>query len=117
MTEMTATIYHNPRCSKSRQALALLEEKGIDANIKLYLKESLTAKELKELISDLGIKAHDILRTKEVEYKELGLSAESTESDIINALINTPKLLERPIVKTVKGARIGRPTDAILDIL
>ncbi|MFQ3231424.1 arsenate reductase (glutaredoxin) [Reinekea sp.] len=114
---MTATIYHNPRCSKSRQALALLEEKGINAEIRLYLNDPLTAPELKSLLDQLKIPAHDILRAKESEYKEAGLSKEATEAQIIAAIINTPKLLERPIVVTDKGARIGRPTEAILDVL
>jgi arsenate reductase len=114
---MTATIYHNPRCSKSRQALALLEEKGINADIRLYLNDPLTAPELKALLGKLKVPAHDLLRSKEAEYKEAGLSKEATEAQIIAAIINAPKLLERPIVETDKGARIGRPTEAILDIL
>ena len=114
---MAATIYHNPRCSKSRQALALLEEKGVEADIRLYLDNPLSAAELKTLLIALNIPAHDILRAKEAEYKEAGLSKESTDAQIITALVKAPKLMERPIVATTKGARIGRPTDAILGIL
>ncbi|TCS42643.1 arsenate reductase (glutaredoxin) [Reinekea marinisedimentorum] len=114
---MKATIYHNPRCSKSRQALALLADKQIETEVHEYLKSPLNSSELTELIKLLGVNAHDLLRTKEAEYKEAGLSKDSSESEIIAALCNTPKLMERPIVVTEKGARIGRPTEAIEEIL
>lgn len=114
---MKATIYHNPRCSKSRQALALLNDKQIETDIHEYLKSPLNSTELSELIKLLGIPAHDLLRTKEAEYKEAGLSKESSEAEILAAISSTPKLMERPIVVTEKGARIGRPTEAIEEIL
>ena len=114
---MTATIYHNPRCSKSRQALALLEEKGVDADIRLYLNDPLNTVELKSLLAKLNIPAHDILRSKGADYKEAGLSKNATDEQIFTAIAKAPKLLERPIVVTDKGARIGRPTEAILEIL
>lgn len=114
---MANTLYHNPRCSKSRQAKALLEEKGIEFDIVEYLKTPLSSKELAELLKNLAIPAHDLLRSKEAEYKEQGLSKESSDKDIINAIAAAPKLLERPILVTAKGARIGRPTEALLEIL
>jgi arsenate reductase len=114
---MANTLYHNPRCSKSRQAKQLLEDKDIEFETREYLKNPLSEKELKSLLSSLAINAHDLLRTKEAEYKELKLSKDSSETDIIEAMIKAPKLMERPIVVTSKGARIGRPTDAILEIL
>ena len=114
---MANTLYHNPRCSKSRQAKQLLEDKDIEFETREYLKNPLSEKELKSLLSSLAINAHDLLRTKEAEYKALNLSKDSAETDIIEAMIKAPKLMERPIVVTSKGARIGRPTDAILEIL
>lgn len=114
---MKATIYHNPRCSKSRQALALLTDKQIETEIHEYLKSPLDEKGLAKLIQLLNISAHDLLRTKEAEYKEAGLSKESSDAEIIAAICNAPKLMERPIVVTDKGARIGRPTEAIEEIL
>jgi arsenate reductase len=114
---MKAIIYHNPRCSKSRQALALLNDKGIEPEIRQYLKSPLSRAELTDLIQQLGINAHKLLRTKEAEYKESGLSEDSTEDEVIAAICNQPKLMERPVVVTEKGARIGRPTEAIEDIL
>ena len=114
---MTATLYHNPRCSKSRQAKELLVEKGIDVEIREYLKEPLSSAEIKALIKHLAIPAHELLRTKEAEYNENGLSPSSSQTDIINAMLASPKLIERPILVTEKGARIGRPTEALLEII
>lgn len=114
---MTATLYHNPRCSKSRQAKQLLEEKNVEFTVREYLKEPLSASELKTLIKTLGIDAHALLRTKESEYKELTLSPQSTAKEIIDAMVESPKLMERPVLVTNKGARIGRPTEALLEIL
>ena len=114
---MKPTLYHNPRCSKSRQALALLEEKGIDVDVREYLKQPLNADELNTLIETLAIPAHDLLRKKEAEYKAAGLTPEASQKQIIAAMIEAPKLMERPVLVTDKGARIGRPTEALLEIL
>lgn len=114
---MTTTLYHNPRCSKSRQAKQLLEEKGVDFEIREYLKEPLNAGELSDLLKRLAIPAHDLLRSKEADYKEQGLSKTSSDDEIIKAMVAAPKLMERPVVVTPNGARIGRPTEAILEIL
>ncbi|MEJ2042528.1 MAG: arsenate reductase (glutaredoxin) [Reinekea sp.] len=114
---MTITLYHNPRCSKSRQAKELLDKKGLDFTVREYLKEPLNAKELQTLVSLLNIPAHDLLRNKEPEYQEAGLSKDSSDEDIINAMVNTPKLMERPVLVTEKGARIGRPTELLEEIL
>lgn len=110
-------LYHNPRCSKSRQAKELLDERGIDYQVRLYLKEPLDQSELANLVSRLGIPAEQLLRTKEAEYKAAGLSADSDESTVIQAMADYPKLMERPILVGPNGARIGRPPEAILDIL
>ncbi|EAR09049.1 arsenate reductase (glutaredoxin) [Reinekea blandensis] len=114
---MANTLYHNPRCSKSRQAKQLLEEKGISFEVREYLKSPLSAGEIQSLLSQLGLPAHNLLRTKEAEYKEHQLSKDSSESDIVAAIAQSPKLLERPVLVTDKGARIGRPTEALLEIL
>ena len=111
------TLYHNPRCSKSRQAKALLDEQGVAYDTRLYLQDPLSASELKALVKQLGIDATELLRTKEAEYQEAGLSKSSTAEDAIEAMANYPKLMERPVLAGPKGARIGRPPEAILDIL
>lgn len=114
---MANTLYHNPRCSKSRQAKQLLEEKGVTFEVREYLKSPLNSGEIKTLLSQLGIPAHSLLRTKEAEYKEHNLTKDSSDAEIIAAIAQSPKLLERPVLVTEKGARIGRPTEALLEIL
>lgn len=115
---MTITIYHNPRCSKSRQTLALLEEKGIEPTIVKYLEDSPNAETLKELVSKLELeRAHDLLRNKESEYKEAGLSTDSDDDTVIAAMVKYPRLIERPIVVNGDQARIGRPPEAVLEII
>ncbi len=111
------TIYHNPRCSKSRQTLALLEEHSAEFEVVEYLKVALTAAQLGELIVKLGCSAHDILRPNEAEYGEAGLSSDSSDEDIIAAIVRFPKLLERPIVVHGAKAAIGRPPESVLEIL
>jgi len=116
MTDIT--IYHNPRCSKSRQTLALLEEQGITPTVRKYLEDVPTAAELKEITGLLGISPRGLLRTKEAEYSELGLKDPAlTDDQIIAAMVSCPKLIERPIVIKAGQARIGRPPEAVLDIL
>ena len=112
------TIYHNPRCSKSRQTLALLEERGISPNVVLYLETPPDAARLKWLLESLDMQPRDLMRRKEGVYKELGLSDHTlADDDLINAMINNPILIERPLV--VSGARcaIGRPPESVLEIL
>ena len=112
------TIYHNPRCSKSRQTLALLQEQGIEPTVVEYLKETPDAATLKNVISKLGITPRELLRTKEAEYKEHGLDDKSTsDDDIIAAMVASPKLIERPIVIKGANARLGRPPEQVLEIL
>lgn len=115
---MSITILHNPRCSKSRQTLALLQDKGITPKVREYLKDPLSAEELKTLIGQLGISAEMLLRKKEAEFKAAGLDqGEKNESDIIAALVAYPKLMERPIVISDGQARIGRPPEQVLEII
>ena len=113
----TITIYHNPRCSKSRQTLALLEENGVQPEVVEYLRDPLDGDTLRDVLGKLGCSAHDIVRTKEAEYTEAGLSAESSEESVMEALQRYPKLLERPIVVRGTKAVIGRPPENVLDLL
>lgn len=108
-----AEIWHNPRCSKSRAALALLEERGYDAKVVLYLTTPPSERRLREVIEALGGDAHALVRSKEAAYKELGLSKTSTLEQLIAAMAAHPALIERPLVITDLGTRIGRPTEAL----
>ncbi len=111
------TLYHNPRCSKSRQALVLLNENAEGVTVIEYLNQPPTADELRRLIKSLGFPAHDIVRTKESEYEEAGLSPASGEDEVIAAIVRHPKLLERPIAVCGAKAVIGRPPERVLGIL
>lgn len=113
------TILHNPRCSKSRQTLALLNEKGIEPVIIEYLKTPLSLEELKTLAKQLGqVSPIDMMRTKEPEFKILkDQNAHLTDDILFAAMTNTPKLIERPIVIHNDKAAIGRPPERVLDIL
>ena len=110
-------IWHNPRCSKSRSAVALLEEKGVEAEVVKYLDTPPTKKELKEMLKMLGISARELMRTKEDIYKELDLKNESNEEKLIEAMVENPKLIERPIVIKDGKAAIGRPIENIIELL
>jgi arsenate reductase len=111
------TLYHNPRCSKSRETLALLESKGISAQIVLYLEDPPTEAQVEELIDLLGIEPHDLLRTGEPAYRALGLSKGASRREVARAIAREPILLERPIVVAGGKARIGRPPERVLEIL
>lgn len=115
---MTIKIYHNPRCSKSRQALELLENKGIKPQIILYLENPPSFSEVEKLLKMLALEPRDIMRKKEEEYAAQNLDDEKLSSkQLIEAIVKTPKLLERPIVVKGNKAAIGRPTENILSIL
>lgn len=113
------TILHNPRCSKSRQTLSLLEDKGIAFDIIEYLKTPIDAQMLENILEKLNVDSViQIMRTKEDEFSEQNLGRENiTENELKTALLATPKLLERPIVLTATAARIGRPPEQVLEIL
>lgn len=112
------TLYHNPRCSKSREALALLQTKGVEPSIILYLEKPPTAKALKTLLAQLNISARQLLRKTEDAYKELNLADERlSESALIKAMIANPKLIERPIAIKGDKAVIGRPPENVLSLL
>ena len=115
---MKLTIYHNPRCSKSRQTLSLLEERGFTPEIVEYLKSPPDARALRRILKALGIGPRELLRTGEQEYKDLELGdPDVTDAEIIEAMVKHPKLIERPIVVRDDEARIGRPPERVLEIL
>lgn len=114
---MTVTIYHNPRCSKSRQTLALLQDKGIEPEIVEYLKAPPSADEIAAILKKLGIEARALMRTKEAVYKELGLAAVTDEKALIAAMAENPVLIERPVVIKGSKAALGRPPEQVLEIL
>ena len=112
------TIWHNPRCSKSRDSFKLLEEKGIDAEVVKYLDEVPTKEELQNMLEMLGMNsAQELMRTKEVIYKELNLKDETSEDALLEAMIANPKLIERPIVIKGNRAVIGRPIEKVVELL
>ena len=113
-----ATIYHNPRCSKSRQALALLEEAGCDITVVEYLKTPPSASLLSDLLAALGIEANTLIRAKDAEFKALGLDAKTLDEKATIALLaETPKLIERPIVVVGKKAVVARPPERVSELL
>lgn len=115
---MHAICYHNPRCGKSRQAVQLLKEQGVELEIIEYLKTPPSFEELSDIIQKLGGNPRDIIRKKEVEYTAKGLDDKTLDQDtLITIMINNPILIERPIVIANGKAAIGRPPEAVLAIL
>ena len=112
---MRVTIYHNPKCSKSRQTLALLQEKGIEPKIVEYMNTPLNAADLKSVLNKLGLGPREILRSKEA--KEEGISRLLDGNDIITAIASHPRAMQRPIVVKGDKAGIGRPPENVLKIL
>lgn len=110
-------IWHNPRCSKSRNALALLEEKGIEADIIKYLEKTPNKDELKNVLKLLGISAKELLRVDEDIYKELNLKDISDEELLVEAMVNNPKLIQRPIIIRDNKAVIARPIENLEELL
>ena len=112
------TIYHNPKCSKSRQTLQLLRERGIEPIIVEYLKQPLNASQLKRLLKMLQLEPRELMRKKESEYKDLNLADTKLSQDtLINAMAEHPILMERPIVVVGSKAALGRPPENVLEIL
>ncbi len=115
---MSTKIYHNARCSKSRATLAILEQNDVDFDVVNYLVNPPSESEIKSILKDLGINARDLLRKGEAKFKELGLSDKTlSEEYLIKSMIEFPILIERPIVRTEKGAVIGRPPENVNSIL
>jgi arsenate reductase len=114
----TFTLYHNPRCSKSRAALQLLEGRGLAVTVVRYLDTPPSAETLRGLLQRLGIGARELLRTGEEDYKTLNLADPShSEQALIEAMVSHPKLIERPILVSGDKAAIGRPLDNLLELL
>ncbi|MDG4951261.1 arsenate reductase (glutaredoxin) [Weeksellaceae bacterium KMM 9724] len=110
-------IYHNPRCSKSRQGVKYLEDKGLEFEVIQYLKDEFTADELKEVIQKLNIKPIELVRTKEAIWKENYKDLELSDDQIIQAMVENPRLIERPIVVNKDKAVVARPTEDIEKVL
>ena len=119
MSKSSVTIYHNPRCSKSRQTLQLLEENNVEPNIIEYMKEPPDIDTLQKIINLLGVSVRDLLRTNEQVYKDAGLDeSDLSDDDILEALSQCPTLLQRPIVVVDdEKAAIGRPPESVLEII
>lgn len=116
MTEVV--IYHNPKCSKSRQTMALLEERGIKPTVVKYLETPPTATKLKALLSLLGMAPREFMRKNEAPYKELELAkVDLSEDQLVRAMVANPVLIERPIVEANGKAAVGRPPERVLEIL
>ena len=110
------TIWHNPRCSKSRQTLALLEERGISPAVRLYLDDAPSTTEVTQVLSQLGIEPWELLRRGEKVFKELGLGKDTADDALIEAMSANPILIERPIVIHGGGAALGRPPENVLGL-
>lgn len=112
------TIYHNPRCSKSRQTLQLLQEQRLEPEVVLYLETPPSAQTLKEIIAKLGTDARDLMRHGEPLYRQLNLQDKTlSEAQLINAMVQNPILIQRPIVVKGEKAAIGRPPEAVLELM
>ena len=112
---MSTVIWHNPRCSKSRQTLALIEKKGISPTVRFYLEDSPSASEIKDVVNGLGLaSARELMRRGEDAYKDQNLKAVTDEAALIAAMANTPKLIERPVVISDGRVALGRPPESVL---
>lgn len=115
---MTVQIYHNPRCSKSRQTLQLIQQQGIEPEVIEYLKTPPSAEQLNDILNKLNMQPRELMRKNEKEYKETGMDNDSlSRAELIQGMVATPKLIERPIVLANNQAAIGRPPENVLSIL
>jgi arsenate reductase len=115
---MCVTIYHNPRCSKSRQTLQLLRDRGVEPEVVEYLQTPPNEKTLKEILDQLGLEPRDLMRRKEAVYKELDLDNPAlSRAALIKAMVANPILIERPIVCTKDKSALGRPPEEVLKII
>ncbi len=117
MTAEKVQIFHNPRCSKSREALSLLREHAIEPEVVLYLSQELSVAALSELCKTLKVEPHALLRTKEQAYADAGLSPKSSADEIFAAIVAAPVLLERPIVLANGRGVIARPPELLLELI
>nr|WP_217355760.1 arsenate reductase (glutaredoxin) [Ruegeria arenilitoris] len=109
--------WHNPRCSKSRAGLALLQDRGAEVTVRRYLEDAPGADELRAVLSRLGIQAIEMMRRGEARFKELGLSKDTPEEALVQAMAENPILIERPVGITADKAAIGRPPENLLTLL
>jgi len=109
--------WHNPRCSKSRAGLALLQDRGAEVTVRKYLEDAPSVDELRSVLSRLGIPAIEMMRRGEARFKELGLSKETPEEALVQAMAENPILIERPVGITADKAAIGRPPENLLTLL
>lgn len=114
---MSVEIWHNPRCSKSRQTLALIKDQGISPKVRLYLTDTPSEAELRAVIDQLGINAFELIRRGEPAFQEANLSKDDPDDKLIAAMAQFPKLIERPVVRAGDKAVLGRPPENVLDIL
>lgn len=114
---MPVTIYHNPRCSKSRETLKLIREKGVEPVVVEYLRDTPSAEEIAALLKKLGMAAADLVRKGEAVYKEQFKGRQLSEAEWVSAMAEYPQLIERPIVVSGKKAVLGRPPEQVLEIL
>ncbi len=114
---MSLKIWHNPRCSKSRQTLALLEGKGFEPEVRLYLEDAPSVAEIQHALSALGMAPRELMRQGEADYKDQNLASVDDDGALVAAMNKTPKLIERPIVFKDDKAAVGRPPESVLDIL
>ena len=114
---MEVTIWHNPRCSKSRQTLELLRDRGVEPKVVEYLKNPPSEAEIRRVLDLLDIPAKSLVRRKEAAYREEGLSDKAEEGKLVEAMAHHPILIERPVVITDEAAAIGRPPEAVLSII
>ncbi|MBL4906724.1 MAG: arsenate reductase (glutaredoxin) [Sneathiella sp.] len=115
---MSVKILHNPRCSKSRQTLSLLEERGIEPIVVEYLKTPPSKEELQDILAKLALSPRELMRKGEAEYKDNNLADDDlSDEQLIDAMIQCPKLIERPIVISNGKVRIGRPPESVLEIV
>lgn len=110
-------IYHNPRCSKSRETLAIIEEKGVEVEVVEYLKQVPTREELRSILSTLGIPAEKLIRKGEMDFKENFKGKQLSDDEWVDAMIKYPKLIERPIVLNGNRAVLGRPPQSVLELI
>jgi len=113
---LTTRIYHNPRCSKSRATVALLESRGNEFEVVRYLEAPPSRDDLERLLGKLGLPARDIVRFGEPEFADSGLTRDADAGQLLDAIARCPKLMQRPIVEHGSAARIGRPPEAVLDL-
>jgi arsenate reductase len=115
---MVVTIWHNPKCATSRKVLASIRAKGIEPTVVEYLKEPPSAAEIRAVLKEMGIRPRELLRRRGTPYDELGLdNPKWTDSQLIAAMAKHPILIERPVVRTGKGTRLGRPPERVKEIL